>query len=180
MVRNLLLLLLVLPLSAFAHNWNVDAAKSSLTFKGTYQGDAFTGTFKKFDATIAYDAANTATSKFDVSVDLASVDSGSGERDQTLATADFFDSGKIPQAHFLTESFAKAADGSVEAKGALTIRGQTKPVELKVTFTENGNAATLDDDTLLKRADFGLGHGSDWADVGADVTVHGHVVLTAK
>ena len=180
MRRNLLLLLLVLPLSAFARNWNVDAAKSSLTFKGTYQGDAFTGTFKKFAATIAYDAANTTTSKFDVSVDLASVDSGSGERDQTLATADFFDSGKFPQAHFVSESFAKSADGSIEAKGVLTIRGQTKPVTLKVTFTENGNAATLDVDTLLKRADFGLGKSSDWADVGADVTVHGHVVLTAE
>ncbi len=179
-MRNLLMLLLVLPLSAFARDWNVDTAKSSLTFTGTYQGEAFTGTFKKFNAAIAYDVADTATSKFDVSVDLASVDSDSGERDQTLATADFFDTGKFPQAHFVTGSFAKAADGKVVSKGALTIRDQTKPVALRVTFTENGNAATLDVDTSLKRADFGLGNGSDWADIGTDVTVHGHLVLTAK
>ena len=118
--------------------------------------------------------------KFDVTVDLRTADTGSSERDESLATSDFFDTAKTPTAHFVTESFAKAADGSVEAKGNLTIRNQTKPVTLKTKFAENGNAATLDVDTTLKRADFGLGVGSDWADIGADVPVHAHLVLTAK
>ena len=179
-MRTVLLLALLLPLTAFAKDCQVDAAKSSLTFKGTYQGEGFDGKFKKFEATIAYDAANLGASKFDVTVDLASADTGSSERDETLATADFFDVGKFPKAHFVTESFAKAADGSIEAKGNLTIRSTTKPVTLKVRFAESGAGATLDVDTTLKRADFGLGNGSDWADIGADVPVHGHLVLTAK
>lgn len=180
MMRMLILSFLLLPGAVFAHAWQVDAAKSSLTFKGSYQGDAFNGAFKKFDATIAYDAADLATSKFDVTIDLASADTASSERDDTLQGSDFFDTGKFPKAHFVTRSFAKAADGSVQASGTLTIRDQTKPVTLKVTFAESGSAATLDVDTVLKRADFGLGKGSDWADVGADVPVHGHLVLTAK
>lgn len=180
MLRSLLLALLVLPLAAQARDWQVDAAKSSLGFKGTYQGEAFEGHFGKFNAAIAYDAANPDTSKFDVTIDLTSVDTGSGERDQTLATADFFDTGKFPQAHFVSQSFAKGADGKVEAKGALTIRDRTKPVVLKVSFADSGSNATLDVDTTLKRADFGLGNGSDWADIGADVPVHGHLVLTGK
>jgi hypothetical protein len=45
---------------------------------------------------------------------------------------------------------------------------------------ESGNAATLDVDATLKRADFALGNGSDWADIGADVPVHGHLVLSGK
>jgi polyisoprenoid-binding protein YceI len=180
MLRFLIAILPMLPLAAFARDWQVDAAKSTLTFKGTYQGESFDGKFRKFDATIAYDAADLSKSKFDVTVDLASVDTGSGERDETLATADFFDTAKTPKAHFVTESFAKAADGGVEAKGSLTIRNATKPVTLKVKFAESGNAATLDVDTLLKREAFGLGNGSDWADIGADVPVHGHLVLTGK
>jgi polyisoprenoid-binding protein YceI len=175
-----LIMLALLPTLAFARDWQVDAAKSTLTFKGSYQGESFDGRFRKFDATIAYDAADLAKSKFDVSVDLSSVDTGSGERDQTLATSDFFDIAKTPKAHFVTESFAKAADGGVEAKGRLTIRDQTKPVTLTVRFVENGNNATLDVDTTLKRADFGLGNGSDWADIGADVPVHGHLVLGGR
>lgn len=180
MLRSLLLALLLMPLTALARDWHVDAAKSTLGFKGVYQGDAFAGTFKTFNAKIAYDAAHLDAAKFDVTVDLASVDTGSGERDQTLATADFFDSGKFPQAHFVSEALSKSAGGGVEAKGTLTIRNQAKPVLLKVTFVDNGTTATLDVDTTLKRADFGLGNGSDWADISADIPVHGHLVLAAK
>jgi polyisoprenoid-binding protein YceI len=180
MFRPLIPIVLLLPAFAFARDWQVDAAQSTLTFKGTYQGESFDGKFKKFDATIAYDAADPAKSKFDVNVDLASADTASSERDETLATPDFFDTGKSPRAHFVTESFAKDATGNVEAKGNLTLRNQTKPVTLKVKFVENGNSATLDVDTTLKRADFGLGNGDDWADIGPDVPVHGHLVLTGK
>jgi len=179
MSRFLIACALLLPAAAFARDWQVDAAKSTLTFKGTYQKEGFDGKFKKFDATIAYDAADPTKSKFDVTIDLTSVDTGSGERDDSLATADFFDTSKTPKAHFVTESFAKNGD-AVEAKGNLTIRTKTKPVTLAVKFAEAGNTATLDVDTTLKRADFDLGNGDDWADIGAEVPVHGHLVLTAK
>jgi polyisoprenoid-binding protein YceI len=180
MIRSIVFAALLLPLAAQARDWQVDAAKSSLTFKGSYQGESFDGRFKKFDASIAYDAADPSKSKFDVNVDLASADTGNGDRDDSLHGSDFFDVKKTPKAHFVTESFAKGADGSVEAKGKLTIRDKTQPVTLKVKFAENGEAATLDVDTVLKRADYGLGAGGDWADVGADVPVHGHLILTAK
>jgi polyisoprenoid-binding protein YceI len=178
--RLMILLLWMVPLAAHARDWQVDPAQSTLTFKGTYQNESFDGKFRKFDATIAYDAADLSKSKFDVTVDLASVDTGSGERDETLATADFFDTAKTPKAHFVTESFAKSADGGVEAKGSLTIRSATKPVTLKVRFAEAGNGATLDVETTLKREDFGLGVGTDWADIGSDVPVRGHLVLIGK
>jgi polyisoprenoid-binding protein YceI len=173
-------LLLILPLAAQARDWQVDPAQSTLTFKGTYQSEAFEGKFKKFDAAISYDEADLAKSKFDVKVDVASVDTTSSERDDSLKGSDFFDPKKFPQAHFVTTAFAKAADGSVTAQGTLTIRDQTKPVTLKVKFVPNGDKATLDVDTTLKRLDFGLGTGKDWADIGADVPVHGHLVLGGK
>jgi polyisoprenoid-binding protein YceI len=180
MLRTLICTALLLPSLALARDWQVDAAKSSLGFKGSYQGESFDGTFKKFDAKIAYDSKDLAGAKFDVTVDLASADTGNGDRDDSLHGTDFFDVKKTPTAHFVTESFAKGADGSVEAKGQLTIRGKSQPVLLKVKFDENGDAATLDVNTTLKRADFGLGAGGDWSDVGAEVPVHGHLVLSAK
>ena len=185
MCNRFLPLLILLPLalastSVAARDWQVDAAKSSLTFKGTYQNGPFDGKFKKFDATIAFDEADTAKDRFDVKVDLASVDTQSSERDDTLRTADFFDTAKFPQAHFVTQSFAKAADGTLEAQGSLTIRDKSKPVALKVKFSGSGDTGTLDVDATLNRMDFGLGAGSDWADIGKDVQVHGHLVLTGK
>jgi polyisoprenoid-binding protein YceI len=173
-------LLLTLPLASQARDWAVDPAQSTLTFKGTYQSEGFDGKFKKFDAAISFDEADLSKAKFDVKIDVASVDTASSERDDSLKGEDFFDPKKFPQAHFVTQSFAKAADGSVEAKGSLTIRDQTKPVVLKVKFAATGDKATLDVDTVLKRADFGLGASKDWSDIAADVPVHGHLVLSGK
>lgn len=173
-------LLAMTPLAGQARDWAVDAAQSTLTFKGTYQNEGFNGKFKKFDASISYDEADLAKAKFDVKIDVASVDTASSERDDSLKGDEFFEPKKFPQAHFVADSFAKAADGGVEAKGKLTIRDKTQPVTLKVKFAATGDKATLDVDTVLKRADFGLGAGKDWNDIGADVPVHGHLVLTGK
>jgi polyisoprenoid-binding protein YceI len=179
-MRKIILLLALLPLCAFARDWNVDMAKSGLGFDGTYQGGAFAGKFGKFSAQIAYDETDLDHAKFDVTVQLASVDTGSGERDQTLATPDFFDTAKFPQAHFVTSAFNRGADGGVIAQGTLTIRDRSKPVALKVKFAATGGATTLDVSTTLNRTDFGLGTSGDWADISQDINVHGHLVLVAK
>ena len=121
-----------------------------------------------------------AKDKFDVTVIVGSLDTQSSERDDTLRTPDFFNPAKFPQAHFVTQSFGKGADGGLEAKGTLTIRDQTKPVTLKVKFAGAGESATLDVDTTLNRLDFGLGTSKDWVDIGKDVSVHGHLALTGK
>jgi polyisoprenoid-binding protein YceI len=174
-----ILLLALLPLTCFARDWQVDMAKSNLTFTGTYQSGPFTGKFSKFDAGISYDDADLSNARFDVKVDVTSVDTQNSERDETLRTADFFDAAKFPQAHFITSSFERGADGVV-AKGTLTIREISKPVALKVKFAASAESTTLDVDTKLNRLDFGLGTSNDWADIGKDVGVRGHLVLTAK
>jgi polyisoprenoid-binding protein YceI len=179
-MRKFILLLALLPLAGFARDWQVDSSKSSLTFNGTYQSGPFTGKFGKFEAAISYDEADLAKAKFDVKVDVGSLDTQSGERDDTLRTADFFNTAKFPQAHFVTTSFERGADGGVLAKGMLTIRDQSKPVTLKVKFAASAQGTTLDVDTTLNRLDFGLGSSSDWADISKDVGVHGHLLLTPK
>lgn len=179
-MRLVLLALLLMPLSAIARDWNVDMAHSTLGFKCSYQNGPFSGLFHKFEAKISYDEGDLAHSKFDVTVNLASVDTQSSERDQTLLTPDFFDTAKYPQAHFVTTSFQRNPNGGVDAKGTLTIRGQTKPVTLHVNFAVKNGQTTLDVDTVLNRLDFNLGASSDWADIARDVSVHGHLVLTPK
>ncbi|HET9835731.1 MAG TPA: YceI family protein [Rhodanobacteraceae bacterium] len=171
--------LMLLPLAAFARVWKVDAAHSSLTFTGMYQGEQFEGRFKRFDAKIDYDPADLAQAKFDVTVDVASVDTANTERDQALPGKPFFDTAQFPKAHFVTTRFRKAANGQVLADGTLTLRGVSKPLTLAVKFAPHGNGATLDVQTTLKRLDFGIGSG-DWADtsmIGNEVTVHGHLLL---
>jgi len=179
MSRPLLaLLLMIVPLGAQARDWQVDAAKSSLGFTAVYDGESFDGRFAKFTAAIRYDAADPASGRFDVTVDTASVTTRNDERDESLTGSDFFDVAKFPKAHFQTSAFTVGADGAVTAEGTLTIRDRSRPVQLKVMFAESGATATLDVQTTLQRTDFDLGAGSDWSDVGKDVVVKGHLVLT--
>jgi polyisoprenoid-binding protein YceI len=172
-------MLLGLAAPALAQTWQVDAAHSTLTFTNTYQNVEYTGQFRRFDADIAYDPDDLAHAKFDVSVDITSLDTRNSERDHTALGVEFFDAAKFPKAHFVTTAFRKGANGKVVADGVLTLRGVSKPVELTVDFAPRGDTATLDVTAPLKRLDFGIG-GGQWADpsmIGNGVTVRGHLLL---
>lgn len=162
-----------------AQTWEVDAARSTLTFTNDYQGTPYTGQFRRFKAVIDYDPDDLAHAKFDVAVDITSLDTQNSERDQAALGTDFFDTAEFPEARFVTRAFRKAADGKVIAEGVLTLRGVSKPVALTVSFKPDGNAATLDVAAQLKRLDFGIGAG-EWADpsmISDGVAVHGHLRL---
>jgi polyisoprenoid-binding protein YceI len=167
---------------ALAQTWSVDAAHSSLTFTNTYQNVEYTGQFRRFNAAIDYNPNDLAHAKFDVSVDITSLDTQNSERDQAALGADFFDTAKFPKAHFVTTAFHKTTAGKVIADGVLTLHGISKPVALTVSFKPNGKTATLDVTAQVKRLDFGIGTGQ-WADpsmIGNGVTVHGHLQLQAR
>ena len=175
-----LLVSLALAQPALAADYTVDA-DSTLGFTANFQGEAFDGTFRHFEATIRYDPKDHAASKFDVSVDLAGVATGDKDRDDTLPTSEFFNVAKFPKAHFVTTGFRKAGDGVV-ATGTLSLKGIDKPVELEVSFEPTERGALLDVATTLHRLDFQVGTG-DYADtstIGDEVRVKGHLVLTAK
>lgn len=174
---TMFLFLLGASLGVSARDWQVVPDQSTLEFTASYQGEAFTGHFKQFDARIDYDPDDLAKAKFDVKVHLDSVDTQSRERDQTLTGGDFFDTGKYPSAHFVTTGFQRDEDGSVYAHGTLDLHGFRKPVRLKIDFKPSGGGATLDVHTTLNRLDFGLGSSDDWVDIGKDVPVHAHLVL---
>lgn len=171
------LLAFALPGITLAADYTVQP-KSTLGFTGHFQGASFDGSFKQWHATIRYDPAQLASAKFDVSVNLASVRVADKDQQGALPGKDFFDVAQFPTAHFVSTGF-RAVGGQVIADGTLTLRGVTKPVHLTVRFTPQGQAATLDVATTLKRLDFGVG-GGDYADtsvIGADVTVHAHLLL---
>lgn len=181
MKRLAILLALALPGAAAAADYTVQPAASTLGFSNTFQGESFDGQFGQWTAAISYDAANLASSKFDVEVNLASVKTGDSDRDSALPGSDFFDVAKFPKAHFVTTGFRQSG-GQVIADGQLTLHGVTKPVSLEVTFKPQGSGATLDVAGTVKRLDFGVGTG-DYADtsvIGGDVKVAAHLQLTPK
>jgi polyisoprenoid-binding protein YceI len=181
MKRLAILLALALPGIAAATDYTVQPASSTLGFSNTFQGESFDGRFGQWTAAISYDAANLASSKFDVEVDLASVKTGDSDRDSALPGSDFFDVAKFPKAHFVTTGFRQVG-GKVIADGTLTLHGISKPVSLDVTFKPQASGATLDVAGTVKRLDFGVGTGeyADTSVIGGDVKVTAHLQLAAK
>lgn len=175
------LLIAAMPFAATAADYTVQPAQSQLGFSGTFQGASFDGHFNQWTASISYDAAHLAASKFDVSVTTASAVSGDKDRDGAMPGSDFFNAAKFPTAHFVSTAFHQNG-AQVTVDGNLTLRGVTKPVSLAVVFKPQGSGATLDVSGSLKRLDFGVGTG-DYADtsvIGADVKIKAHLQLAPK
>ncbi len=169
-----------LALPAFAADYSV-GANSTLGFTADFQGEKFNGSFRSFEAVIAYDAEHPEASKFDVTIDLASVATGDSDRDDALPGSEFFAVKQHPKARYTTSGFRKDGD-QVIADGTLTLKGIRKPVSLRVTFTPAAGGAVLEVATTLKRLDFDVGSGeyADTSTIGNEVAVNGRLELTAK
>jgi polyisoprenoid-binding protein YceI len=153
-------------------SWRIIRERSELYFEGTQLGAAFKGNFKDFDGDIQFDPNNLAGSKADIVIGLATVDAHSADRNKYLQTEDWFNTAKFPQAHFVTTEITKTNDGYM-AKGNLTIRDVTLPIELPFTLAINNTQAQMTGTAKINRLAFHLGDGQ-WKDpqtVGTDVSI---------
>ncbi len=93
------------------------------------------GTFDEFTATGHLDASDPSQSKIDVSIDVASVDTGVEQRDEHLRTNDFFDAPNFPQITFTSTSVEAVDDANFRVTGDLKIKETTKPVTFDLELT---------------------------------------------
>jgi polyisoprenoid-binding protein YceI len=164
-----------------AASYSADPQQSRLEFVGVQAGAEFKAAFHKFTAAVDFAPDALASSRFDVQIELNSVDSKDKDRDTTIRGPDIFDVAHWPTAHYLTRSFTKSATGFA-AIGALTLRGVTKDVPIDFQFTPGAAGAKLEGSAKLKRLDFGAGQG-DWkstAEVADTVKVSFSLVLKPK
>jgi polyisoprenoid-binding protein YceI len=113
--------------------WVVDPGHAEVGFVGRHFGlSRVRGRFTGVDGTVVI-ADAPADSIIDVAIDMASVDSGSPDRDDHLRSPDFFDVDSFPTAHF--HSTGIALDGVRAAvTGELTIKEFTRTVTLDVEY----------------------------------------------
>jgi polyisoprenoid-binding protein YceI len=141
-------------------SYSADPQQSRLEFVGVQAGSEFKGSFHKFSTDVEFAPDALASSRFDVQIDMKSVDSMDKDRDTTIRGPDIFDVAHWPTAHYVTRTFTKTASGYT-AVGALTLRGVTKDVPIDFQFTQGPAGAKLEGSAKLKRLDFGAGQG-DW------------------
>jgi polyisoprenoid-binding protein YceI len=169
----------VLSSTALAAPWNVVPETSSVGFIGTQQGTKFNGRFQTFTATLDLDVADPTKGSIVGTVQLESVNTRDSDRDAALLDKDWFNAKQFPEAKFESATIEKGADGSYQAAGTLTLKGQTKPATIKFTLTGDASAAQFAGTLPINRFDFNVGEGwNDTSWVAEQVTVE--IKLTLK
>jgi polyisoprenoid-binding protein YceI len=113
--------------------WVLDPTHSEIGFKVKHlMISSVTGTFTRFEGTVetAGDDFTTARIRFSAAVD--SVSTNNEQRDAHLKNTDFFDAETYPQIVFESTRFSRVDGDNYKLEGDLSIRGNTKPVTLRV------------------------------------------------
>lgn len=168
--------------TATAGCWTPVADQSSLTFQVRQADAPLQGSFGDYDALVCIDPKDPGANSVRVSVDLTTVNSGISELDEALRGGDFFAVDRWPTATFESDSVTAEGPDSYTASGTLSIRGQSKPLEVPFEFHVTGNCATASGSTTIKRLDYGIGQG-EWSDtkwVGDDVEIDFDVTLAPQ
>jgi polyisoprenoid-binding protein YceI len=97
---------------------------------------ALAGDFKKWNAALTFTSPDVTSGSLDIEIQAASVDSGSGMKDDKLKSKDFFDVAANPLITFKSSSIVQTGPTTFNVPGTFTIRGVSKPETL--TLTVNG------------------------------------------
>ena len=140
-----------------AGTWSVDPSHTEVGFVARHlMVSKVRGNFADVAGTVVV-ADDVTASTVDVTVQMASVDTRSADRDTHLKSADFFDVENYPTMRFVSTSF----DGE-ELSGDLTIKDVTRPVTFEVEFNGvqadpwGNTKAGFEAEAEIKRADWGL------------------------
>jgi polyisoprenoid-binding protein YceI len=91
------------------------------------------GHFNKFSGWVEGDLDDLDNVTGEVTVDVASLATGVGQRDEHLKSADFFEAELYPTMTYRIKGAEKIGEDKYRVNGDLTIKTTTKPVPLEVT-----------------------------------------------
>lgn len=149
-------------LSAANGTWVIDAAHTNIGFTARHlMVSKVRGNFTAYEGGFTIDAANIGASSANLTIQAASISTGSADRDGHLISPDFLDVENFPTLTFVSTSAADKGN-VVEVTGDLTIHGVTKSVVVPWEFigvstdpwgnTKAGFEAELE----ISREEFGL------------------------
>ena len=141
--------------------WRVDPDHAEVGFVGRHFGlTKLRGRFTGIDGTVVVGEDITG-SRVEVTIDMASVNSGSDSRDEHLRSADFFDVEHHPVATFHSTGIT-GAGATGRMTGELTIKGVSRPLFLDVEYLGHasdpwgGERAVFSASAVIDREDWGL------------------------
>jgi polyisoprenoid-binding protein YceI len=153
LIFSMATLLVITAVFAFsvAQKWAI-ADKYSIKFSSS----EVAGIFKTFSGSIDFDEQNPASSKFDVSIDVNSINTGNGLQNKHAKGDEWFDAAKYPAIKYTSKKIVKAG-AAYQVTGDLTIKGVTKEYTIPFTFKKAVAGATFNGSFTVNRSDFKIG-----------------------
>lgn len=147
-------------------DYRLDKAHAKIVWATSHFGfSTYYGEFTDFDARLRLDGDDPEASRLTVNVATASVDTHDEALDTHLRGADFFDVGNHPSASFTSTAIRMTGANTAEVTGNFTLRGQTRPLTLAVTFNKAGTNMAGTYTTgfsatgTIRRSDYGVSYG---------------------
>lgn len=144
-----------------AGTWDIDPVHSHIGFVARHlMVSKVRGNFTKFEGQIVT-AENPLESTATATIDTASLDTSNTQRDADVKGENFLDVANHPTMTFRSTGI-RPADGDFIVDGELTIKGITKPVELKTEVNGfgpdpyGGTRAGLSATAEINRTDYGI------------------------
>jgi polyisoprenoid-binding protein YceI len=117
-------------------NWTIDTSHSRVGFTARHaMVTKVRGAFHEFTGTANLNTDNPADSHIDLTIEVASVNTGNEQRDGHLRTNDFFDAETYPQIRFVSTNVERVDPENYRLTGDLTIKGVTNPVTVEFEHT---------------------------------------------
>lgn len=115
--------------------WNVDASHSNVAFTVTHLViSEVDGNFKVYEGSLRSSKEDFTDAEINFKVDVNSIDTDNGSRDDHLKGDDFFNAAEYPYMTFSSKKFKKSGGKKYTLTGDLTIRDVTKEVTFDVTY----------------------------------------------
>ncbi len=131
------------------------------------------GNFDKWTATLKFASADVTTGVLDVQIDAATVDTGSGMKNNTLKGKDFFDVAKDPYITFKSTKVVQTGPTTFDVPGNFTIRGVSKPETLQLAITGKGTGqGTIKGTMAFDRKEYGMNSGIPFIKIADRVEVN--------
>ncbi|MGH9134051.1 MAG: YceI family protein, partial [Ilumatobacteraceae bacterium] len=120
------------------------------------------GSFNEFEGSGYFDAEDPSKSHLQLTIQAASIDTRSADRDAHLRGNDFFDMEQYPEITFASTAVEATGDSTYRVTGDLTIKGVTKSVDTDFEYAgiavdPFGNTRIgLDGSVVVNRKDWGV------------------------
>ena len=154
-MRKYLTVISLLIMSGYAFDmiagWRI-AEGYQIRFDGKYAH----GSFRKMEGDIRFDPMHPGDSRFEVSVDVASIDTGIELKNKHARSEKWFDAERYPRIYFVSKSVSRTDTGFV-VRGELELRGTKKDIAIPFAFTDADDQHLFYGKFKVNRGDFGIG-----------------------